>query len=195
MPPTADIAAGGTGDRTAQEVLTQHYRRLGLPADGGATAPRWQPLPRHLPWLCLPNFAWRRRALPLHDLHHLLLECPWTPAGEFQMAAWEFAAGRFRHPCATAFCLPLVGLGSLACPRRTLAAFLRGRRSRTLYAQGLTPEVLGSSMAELRRATLPEAVPAPVARDVLALAGWVGAAWLWMLTPLAIAAWLWSAAA
>jgi hypothetical protein len=175
-------------DMPAAQALALHYRQLGMPADGGASAACWSPLQRHLPWLLLPNFAWRRRALPLHDLHHLLLAFPWTPGGEFRMAAWEFAAGRFRHPCATAFCLPLLGLGALLCPQRSFEAFMLGRRSRSLYAVGLTPEVLGTSVADLRSRLLPAHPPVPVASDGLAYAGWVLAAWCWILLPVLLAA-------
>lgn len=175
------------GDMPASQALALHYRQLGMPVDGGVTAARWSPLPRHLPWLQLPNFAWRRRALLLHDLHHLLLACPWTPSGEFRMAAWEFAAGRFRHPCATAFCLPLVGLGALLCPQHTFEAFIHGRGSRSLYADGLTPEVLGCSLATLRGRLLPAQPPVAAAADRLAYAGWVLLAWSWTLLPMLLA--------
>ena len=65
----------------------------------------------------LPNFEWRKRAIDKHDAHHLLLGYPCTPTGEMQMAAWEFAAGRFPHPGATLFCLPLVAMGAVLVPR------------------------------------------------------------------------------
>lgn len=168
---------------TVREALEQHYRRAGLPRDGGIGRRRWAPLPTT--WLKLPNFAWRQRALPVHYVHHVLLGYPCTPAGEFQMAAWEFAAGRFRHPLATAFCLPLVGLGAVVQPRRTFAAFVRGRASQTLYASGLTPAVLGCSVESLRKTILPAEPVRPMARDVLAYLGWVSASIVWMVAAVA----------
>lgn len=171
---------------TVRQALEQHYRRVGLPGDGGIGRRRWAPLP--MAWLKLPNFAWRQQALPVHDVHHVLLGYPCTPRGEFEMAAWEFAAGRFRHPLATAFCLPLMGLGAVAQPRRSFAAFARGRASQTLYAGGLTPALLDSPLESLRQSILPAGPLRPVARDVWAYLGWVGLSMVWMATPVVLLA-------
>lgn len=83
--------------------------------------------------LWLPNFAWRRRAIDAHDVHHLLTGYPCTVMGEFQIAAWELAAGRYPHWGATLFCAPLVVLGLFWDPRAIVSAWRRGKRSRSLY--------------------------------------------------------------
>jgi hypothetical protein len=83
--------------------------------------------------LRLPNFAWRRRAILAHDIHHVLTGYPCTLHGEFQMAAWELGAGRMPHWGAALFCLPLVLPGFWCIPRRMLQAFKAGRRSRSLH--------------------------------------------------------------
>ena len=172
---------------TVREALANHYGRMSEPLDGSsASASRWAPLAR---WpATLPNFAWRRRALPVHDLHHVLLGYPCTPSGEFEMAAWEFAAGRFRHVGATAFCLPLVGIGALAHPRRTFDAFARGRAGRSLYSRGLTPEMLDSTVEEVRRIVLPASPPVATWRDRVAYAAWVAAALAWIALPIFVLA-------
>jgi hypothetical protein len=178
---------GGPEHLSASEALAAFYAREGLPADGGSRARRWRIAlgPLSIP---MPNFAWRSKALPVHDLHHLLTGYPCTPTGEFEMAAWEFAAGRYPHACATAFCLPLVGMGALLAPRRTYAAFVRGRASRTLYAQGLSTQVLQSTLAQLQR----DAVPAHDGRagrgDSTAYAALVGVSLAWTLAPVALLA-------
>jgi len=170
---------------TVQDALMDYYGRMGAPLDGSsALASRWTPLAR---WpVTLPNFAWRRHALPVHDLHHVLLGYPCTPRGEFEMAAWEFAAGRFRHVGATAFCLPLVGLGALIQPRRSFAAFIRGRAGRSLYAVGLTPEILASPIEDVRRVVWPASTRAPNWCDRAAYAAWVAAALAWIALPIAV---------
>ena len=98
--------------------------------------------PPHDPhWLCklgpfalrLPNFAWRRKAIMAHDMHHILTGYPLTIRGEIQMAAWEWGAGRFPDWRATLFCTPLIALGLVWLPRRTWTAFKNGRRSVSLY--------------------------------------------------------------
>jgi hypothetical protein len=99
--------------------------------------------------LRLPNFAWRRAAIRQHDLHHIITAYPCTLRGEFQMAAWEFAAGRFPHPGATLFCLPLVVAGLAWSPRAIWTAFRRGRRASGLYGVELTDSVLCAPLPTL----------------------------------------------
>jgi hypothetical protein len=173
---------GATTPETVKTALCAFYAAQGLPPDGGQAQENWA---IELPGLAipLPNFAWRKRALPLHDLHHLVTGYPCSPMGEFEMAAWEFAAGRYPHPLATAFCLPLVSMGAVLAPRRTFAAFVRGRSSTTLYSQGLTPCVLDTSLAQLKRELLAHQAPGLRPADVCAYMGWVVAALVWTLMP------------
>lgn len=100
--------------------------------------------------LPLPNFAWRRRAIDAHDVHHLLTGYPCTVEGELLIAAWEFGAGRYPHWGATLFCGPLVLAGLLWAPRETLAAFARGRRSRSLYRATDLDRLLDLPLARAR---------------------------------------------
>lgn len=121
------------------EALAAFRTANGVPANG-ATARRWYfdlgPIRVHL-----PNFQWRRSAVDRHDLHHILTGYPCSVRGEFQMAAWEFAAGRYPHPGATMICLPLIAGGAIFTPRHLWHAFLDGRRARTLYEVEMTDEL------------------------------------------------------
>ena len=76
-------------------------------------------------------------------------------AGELEIAAWEFGAGRYPHWGATLFCGPLVLFGLAAMPRRTLAAFRYGRRCRSLYSPGTMERIgalpLSAGYAEVER--------------------------------------------
>jgi hypothetical protein len=83
--------------------------------------------------LRFPNFAWRRRAIAAHDLHHLMTGYPMTMRGEFQLAAWEFGAGRYPHWGATLFCAPLILAGLLWSPAAIWRAWRWGRSSQSLY--------------------------------------------------------------
>ena len=58
---------------------------------------------------------------------------PMTMRGEFQLAAWEFGAGRFPDWRATFFCAPLILGGLLWSPSRALAAYKAGRNCQSLY--------------------------------------------------------------
>ena len=177
--------AEGVDAPTVREALAAFYAGQGMPPDGGGSASRWA---IEIPgWfsVALSNFRWRRKALPVHDLHHVLTGYPCSPAGEFEMAAWEFAAGRYPHPLATAFCLPLVGMGAVLRPRRTFAAFVRGRASTTLYSEGLTPAVMNASLTQIRRSMLPHQLRRARLGDALAYVALAAAAVAWMLAPFA----------
>lgn len=179
------------GSATVREAQARFYADNQLPRGGSSTARYWTMRFAGLS-LPMPNFVWRRKALPLHDLHHLLTGYPCSPSGEFEMAAWEFAAGRYRNLFATAFCLPLVGIGGIACPHRTFRAFVRGRASRTLYAQG-EPDiaVLDGRLDDLRNTLLPASAPRARLRDVFAYAGLVLLSLMWTLAPFAaICGWI-----
>ena len=172
---------------TLREVMSEFTAANDFVTDTGGNADYWY-LGSGVLHFRLPNFAWRKRAIARHDAHHLLTGYPCTPAGEMQMAAWEFAAGRFPHPGATAFCLPLVGLGAIALPRRTFAAFVRGRRNTSLYATILSDEMLASPMADLRLRFAPAAPSRLSAGDWLAYVGLVGLSLAQMLAPVALLA-------
>ena len=111
------------------DLLDQFRREYGLPP---ASASHWSFRVGPIEF-CLPNFAWRQRAIDAHDRHHLITGYPLTLTGEIQLAAWEWGAGRYPDWRATAFCSPLILAGALFLPRRTWRAFRQGRQCESLY--------------------------------------------------------------
>jgi hypothetical protein len=83
----------------------------------------------------IPNTRERVRAVRYHDLHHIVTGYDTTPIGEFEISAWEIAAGC--RGFGAAWLLNLAGIagGLLRAPRRTFRAFVRGRHSHTLYGE------------------------------------------------------------
>lgn len=117
--------------QTAAQALAMRRMEEGLdPAYD--TAPTWPFTigPLTIPF---PNFSWRRAAIQRHDLHHILTGYPFTMRGEFQVATWEFAAGRYPHWGATLLLLPLVVMGLLWSPAAIWRAFMKGRGERSLF--------------------------------------------------------------
>lgn len=113
-------------------------------------------------FLSFPNTPARVRAVRFHDLHHVLTGYKTDAFGEFEISAWEIGAG-----CAdflVAWQLNLMGLatGTLLIPRKTFHAFLRGRRSRTLYRESYDA-LLPQSVDTLRAHTGLHNVGEPVA--------------------------------
>ena len=97
-------------------------------------APEWF-IPIHFGRFTLPfpNSDARRRALPLHDTHHVATGYDTDLAGEAEIAAFELAGGCGRYWLAWFYDLGAFAVGLVAWPRRTFRAFVRGRRAVTLY--------------------------------------------------------------
>jgi hypothetical protein len=129
---------GADGQRTAApsmtlaEALRVHFETNGLPADGGYGDPLFTVKLGPLR-VALPNGRGRRRAIPVHDVHHVLTGHPTTFRGEAENAAWELGGGCRDYVAAWMLDLVTLGPGVLLWPRRTWRAFVTGRRTGNLY--------------------------------------------------------------
>ena len=83
--------------------------------------------------IAFPNTSQRKRAIPIHDLHHVATGYATTWAGESEIGAWEIAGSCTNYWAAWALDAGAFGVGMLIAPRRVYRAFVRGRHSRTLY--------------------------------------------------------------
>jgi hypothetical protein len=122
--------------------------------------------------ITFPNSASRRRALPLHDLHHVATGYPTTFTGEAEISAWELAGGCRDYWAAWLFGFAGFAYGLVIAPRRTYRAFVRGRHSRPLYSDGWHDNLLDLTVAELEHRIATDPKPASW-RDRLAFAGWL----------------------
>ena len=135
-------------ESTMRDARSRYFDVNGFGASGGYDDAwvdfKLGPLP-----LPFPNTPARVRAVRYHDLHHVLTGYDTDIIGEFEISAWEIAAGC--KGFIAAWQLNLGGMfgGLVVAPRRTLRAFLRGRHSRTLYGDDLDT-LLASRVAELR---------------------------------------------
>jgi hypothetical protein len=173
---------------TLRDARAACYRQRGFPEDGGIADRFWSPVKRIK---TLPNFKWRRRALPIHDLHHVIAGYEFSPYGEFEMSAWEFAAGPYPNAWSTLFCLPLVTAGVTIIPRRTFKAFVRGRRSKTLYDASHVEALLDKSIAEVRRGCVPVEDVRATFRDIAAFAMLLFASLIVTVSPALLLSALW----
>ncbi|HEX8160935.1 MAG TPA: hypothetical protein VF538_03490 [Pyrinomonadaceae bacterium] len=126
----------------------------------------------------LPNTEGRRKAVRLHDLHHVLTEYPTTWRGEAEISSWEIASGGLRRYYA-GWLLDLLNVaqGLVVNPRGAYRAFLRGRRSRNLFGETFDDALLSRRVGEMRRELLLEDGGAAggggaSARDVAAFVAW-----------------------
>lgn len=121
-----------------------------------------------------PNTTTRKRAIPLHDLHHVATGYATTFRGEAEIGAWEIAAGCSDHWAAWVLNSSAFAYGLVLAPRRVYRAFVRGRHSRSLYRTGWDDHLLEMSVDDLRgRLALVGAGGPATWSDRLAFAGWV----------------------
>jgi hypothetical protein len=138
-----------------------------------AYADRWARLKLGPIPLVFPNTSSRKRALPIHDLHHIATGFATTYTGEAEIGAWEIGGGC--GDCAAAWLLNATtfAYGLVIAPRQVYRAFIRGRHARNLYATGWNPALLARSVGALRAQVEPERPPIATRRDRLAFAAWV----------------------
>jgi hypothetical protein len=174
-------------DQTMGEARARYFEVNGFGADGGY-ADAWVDFklgPLSLPF---PNTAARVRAVRYHDLHHVLTGYDTDALGEFEISAWEIAAGCKGYLAAWQLNLGGMFAGCLVAPRRVARAFMRGRASETLYDQPFDA-LLDSRVGEARARTGVDRSPrrmafADAALFGLALAG--GAATALVTLPLVL---------
>ncbi|HTR51114.1 MAG TPA: hypothetical protein VMJ10_10445 [Kofleriaceae bacterium] len=157
---------------TVREARAQYFARNGFSEAGYRD--RWVKLKLGPVPLAFPNTRSRRRAIPMHDLHHVATGYETTVVGEGEIGAWEIAGSC--GPYAAAWLLNAIAFagGMVMAPRRTYRAFVRGRRARTLYRTGWCDELLDLDVAELRRRVAVSGQPPSATwRDRAAFAGWL----------------------
>jgi hypothetical protein len=159
---------------TLREARARYFAENGL-GEGGYDA-RWVRLMAGPIPLYFPNTAQRVRSVRLHDLHHVATEYATTWTGESEIAAWELAAGCADHVAAWVQNLAALAIGLAIAPRASFRAFVRGRRSKSLYSgewsEAMLDRHLGALRAELRL-DRPAAAARPA--DALAFAAFAAA--------------------
>jgi hypothetical protein len=142
-------AVESADDMTVREARDLYFERNGFSEAGYSD--RWVRLRAGPVPLGFPNTRARVRAVRLHDLHHVATGYDTTWRGEAEIGAWELAAGCGHHLPAWVLNRGAVAVGLFIAPVRTLLAWRRGRRSRTLYAAEFDPSLLDMTVGELRR--------------------------------------------
>jgi hypothetical protein len=164
-------------DMTLRDARVRYFALNNFGADGGY-GERWIKVKVWRVPIWLPNTEGRRRAVRLHDLHHIVTEYPTTWRGEAEISAWEVASGGLRRFYA-GWLLDLLNIaqGLIINPRGAFRAFLRGRRSRNLFGEVFDDALLSRRVGEMRRELLLEhkggqANATASARDVAAFVAW-----------------------
>ncbi len=139
-------------NQTPRDILSKFYVDNNLDADGGqgSSSVKIEITPKF--HFYFPNFNARRKAVILHDVHHLVTGYTTTLAGESEISAWEIASGCKSYWAA--FLIDTSGL-MIGIPFNfmgVLKAFARGRKTKNLYHNGISIEkAMDMSVLELQQ--------------------------------------------
>lgn len=139
MDPTATLAV----------ARAEYYERNQFGADGGESL-AWVSVKVLGVTLKIPNTPGRRRAVRIHDVHHVLTGYDTTLRGEAEIGAWELASGCLRWPAAQILNTGAMAMGMLIAPRRTVRAWARGAATKNLYTLNAVDHLLPRTVGEMR---------------------------------------------
>lgn len=134
---------------TMSSARAHYYEVNGFGADGGDSLD-WVPLDIFGMTIKIPNTEGRRRAVRIHDLHHIVTGYQTNLVGESEIAAWELASGCLRWPAATVLNLFALAIGVVLSPPRMVRAWARGRQTENLYGENGVDHLLPREVDEVK---------------------------------------------
>lgn len=126
--------SGYTPDMVLREARLRHFATNGLGPDGGYND-EWGTFVVGKLVIPFPNSPSRVKVLSYHDVHHIVTGYDTSTLGELEISSWEIGAGCKDYLVSWHFDLMGLAAGLLFIPRRAFRAFVRGRRTRTLFGQ------------------------------------------------------------
>lgn len=133
-----------------KEQLDNFYTRYNIPKNGGEDE-KFFIVPLSFFNLKLPNFAWRKRMLHVHDLEHILNNQDTTWKGEIFIASWEIATGFWRYFPVCIFPFWAMGLGLWKHPHAIYRGFMKGCRDRGIASLNMSKsEILEYDLLQLK---------------------------------------------
>lgn len=170
---------------TVREARDQYFRNSGF--DDRTYTDRWVKLPVLGMTLYLPNVEPRRRAVPLHDIDHILTEYKTDWLGEWQISSYELGTGCGKYWAGWLINMQAILVGAIRAPRSCIQAYARGRRSKGVYHFHSVQPLLDGSLGQLREQTTAPPGPATVLDGAL-FYSWVLFSLTIHILPLVIAA-------
>ena len=120
--------------QTPRDLLPAFYRKYQLGDDGGQSRAYVKVELTKKISLYFPNFDARRKAIFKHDVHHMVTGYTSTFKGETEIGAWEIGSGCRQYWAAFILDIAAITPGMLINAAGIYKAFVRGRRTKNLYA-------------------------------------------------------------
>lgn len=110
---------------TIRELLEKFYSDNGLPIYGGSEQYTFLLTVFGLK-LYVPNFKFRKKALYIYDVEHILNNCDTSWKGEAFIAGWEISTGMWRHIPLAFLSLWAMGYSLWLHPKQVFYGFKTG---------------------------------------------------------------------
>jgi hypothetical protein len=166
-----------------QQALDLFFEKYNLGEQGGLNSD-WAYLDMKWFRIPFPNTVSRKKALVLHDIHHIVTGYQSDWQGEAEIAAWEVASGCGEYSAAWFLDLGGIAMGLFFYPVKTFKAFIRGRRTTNLYLGNYTKEdLLKMNIKEIQEKLKLDVMDSSAAtpREILGFVGWSLVSALWYI--------------
>ncbi|MBE7659683.1 hypothetical protein [Tenacibaculum finnmarkense] len=110
---------------TLDKLLIEFYAKNGIPKDGGVDDDTFEFKVFGLK-INLPNPKFRREALYIHDIQHILNDCDTSWKGEGFIAGWEISTGIWKYFKLGFLSLWAMGYSLWIYPKSVLNGFKKG---------------------------------------------------------------------
>ena len=110
--------------KTLQDLLNEFYERESIPK--GGIDSKYFSIRILGVNLQLPNVDYRKKAIHIHDLQHVLNQCDTSWKGEGYIAGWELATGIWRHPLLAVVTLWTLGYCIWQFPKAVYRGYKKG---------------------------------------------------------------------
>jgi hypothetical protein len=122
-----------------RDALNDFYEANGIPKEGGVDDTTFKFRAFGFSFR-LPNPKFRREALHIHDIQHVLLKKDTSWEGESYISGWEIATGMWKHFLLGILGLWAMGYGMWLYPKAVYQGFKRGLQDKGVIDLGYTKE-------------------------------------------------------
>lgn len=138
---------------TLENLLNEFYERNGIPKDGGVDNKTFEFKVFGIK-LQLPNPKFRRDALHIHDIQHLLNNCDTSWRGEGFISGWEISTGMGKYFPLGVLSLWAMGYSLWLYPKAVFRGFKKGLNDIGIIELKFSkPEFMAMSFEELKKVT------------------------------------------
>jgi hypothetical protein len=136
---------------TIEQSLQQFYKKNNFNDDGGENDDFFD-LKFKFFTIKLPNPAFRKKVIHIHDIEHVLHNCDTSWKGEAFIAGWEVATGFWKYLPIGIISLWAMGFSLLVFPKEVLRGFKAGINSKGIVDLKMSKkELLQIPVSELKK--------------------------------------------